>query len=176
MSRMKWLAATALFILGAFAGWYFIAPSYTLEQMKAAAKANDSDKFSSYIDFQALREDMKAQLMARMSAESQKDKSGFANFGMVIGSALIGPLVDGVVSPAGVRAAFIANERDEVEGPRNEAMQSLKLGDQPVIERRSFSEFAVSSKDHPRGAMIFKRHGLGWQLSGIELSPDPRMN
>lgn len=173
MSRLKWVAAVALFIVAGFAAWYFYSPSYTLVQMKAAARANDSDKFSSYIDFQALREDMKAELTARMLAEAQKNKSGLGSFGMAIGSAMIGPLVDGMVSPAGVRAAFIANERVEAEGLSNKAMEPLKLSDDPVIERRSFSEFAVTSKNHPRSAMIFKRHGLGWQLSAIELPPDP---
>ena len=172
MSRTRWGAAVALVVVAAFAGWYFYSPSFTLEQMKAAAEANDSDKFSSYIDFPALREDMKAELTARMMVEAHKDKSGLGSFGMMIGSAMVAPLIDTMVSPAGVRAAFIASEEEKSDTPDNKAMQPLKLSDEPVIERRSFSVFAVSSKNHPNGAMIFKRHGLGWQLSGVELPPD----
>jgi hypothetical protein len=41
-------------------------------------------------------------------------------------------------------------------------------GDKPEIERISLDEFRVrgSGKD---GELIFRRHGLGWKLSGVDL-------
>ena len=165
MSRAKWTAFIAALLLGSCLGWYFYSPIYTLNQMKSAAQANDSDRFSSYVDFPALRESMKSQIMAQLIAESNK-RPGVGALGLAIGSSLMGPVIDGLVSPAGIRAAFIARQR--------EPSQATAVFNQPdpVIQHRSLSEFAVKSKDRRQGAMIFTRNGLSWKLSGIELSSD----
>lgn len=169
MTRGKWAGLAVVLALAAFAGWYVYSPVYTLHQMRAAAERNDSDALSAYIDFPALREDMKAELMAQLIKESQKDKSGFGGLGLAIGSAMIGPMIDGMVSPAGIRAAFIANRAKPIGEPGKPAMKPFQLQDKPVIVRRSFSEFAVTSGRTDQGAMVFTRHGLGWKLSGIDL-------
>lgn len=169
VTRNKW-AAIAIVVLAAFAaGWYFYSPVYTLQQMSAAAKSNDSDAVSAYIDFPALREDMKAELMAQLIADAEKDTSGYSGLGLAMGSAMIGPMIDGMISPAGLRGAFISNERRSKDVKQEPQMGVFELQEQPVIERRSFSEFKVKSKDAEQGAMMFKRHGLSWKLSGVDL-------
>lgn len=117
MTRRGWFILGAVLLLGAGAGWYFGSPAYTLSQMKAAAEANDSDTLVSYIDFPSLREDLKAEFMAHLMAENAKDTSGFGALGMELGSAMVGPMIDGMVTPAGVRAAFIANRNKEQAKP-----------------------------------------------------------
>lgn len=170
MSRSKWLGVVAAIIILSGVIWYFASPSYTLSQMRAAAEANDADALSNYIDYDSLREDMKAEFMAHMMAEAQKDDSGFGALGVAIGSAMIGPIVDGMVSPAGVRAMLISSKQEQAksgDGPK----APVRVDGDPIIERRSFSEFAVKSKNDADGAMIFSRHGLGWKLSGVDLPP-----
>lgn len=164
------LAAVAA-ILIAGVGWYVLSPGYTLSRMKAAAERNDPDAMSAYIDYPALREDLKAELMARLMAESQKDKSGFGGLGLALGSAMMGPMIDGMVSPAGVRAAMIAN-RNQKNGKAPAVTANLQVPEQPEIVRRSFSEFLVTTKAHPNSGMVFKRHGLSWKLSGVDLPPE----
>ena len=140
--------------------------------MKAAADANDPDALNSYIDYPALREDLKAEIMGQMVAEAKKDKSGFGGLGIAIGTAVIGPVIDGLVTPAGMRAALIA-KRDQAQtkaAPR--AASALRVPDDPVIVRRGFSEFLVTSKRQPRSGLVFKRHGLSWKLSGVDLAPN----
>lgn len=163
MSRVKWTALIAALLFGSCLGWYFYSPVYTLKQMKSAAQTNDSGRFSSYVDFPALRESMKSQIMAQMIAESKK-RPGIGALGLALGSAFMGPVIDGLVSPDGVRAAFVARQHEpsQATGVFNQS--------NPVIQHRSLSEFAVTSKDHPKGAMIFRRDGLSWRLSGIELA------
>ena len=77
-------------------------------------------RFDAYIDYPAVREDLKAEIMAQLISGAQKDKSGFGGLGMAIGSAMIGPMIDGMVSPAGMRAALIAkrNELTRAKTPR----------------------------------------------------------
>jgi hypothetical protein len=80
----------------------------------------------------------------------------------------MGPMIDGLVSPAGMRAALLA-ERQENTAPA--AASALHVPRDPVIVRRNFSEFLVTSKAQPSGGLVFKRHGLSWMLSGVELPP-----
>jgi len=87
---------------------------------------------------------------------------------MAVGSAMIGPMIDRLVSPAGMRAALLA----EAQANRAPAASALHLPKQPVIVRRGFSELLVTSTRQPRSGLVFKRHGLSWKLSGVDFPPD----
>ena len=170
MASVKWrvaAVAAALIVIASSTLWYFESPAWTLKGMKDAAQSHDVDALNAYIDYPALRESLEAELMARMIAEAQKDKSGFGALGMAFGSAMMGPMIDGLVSPAGMRAALLAS-RQENEAP---AASALHVPEHPVIVRRNFSEFLVRANDQPNSGLVFKRHGLSWMLSGVELPP-----
>ena len=171
MARGKWriaAVAAAVIVIASSTLWYFESPAWTLKGMKDAAESRDTDALNAYIDYPALRESLKAELMARMTVEVQKDKSGLGALGMVVGSAVMGPMIDGLVSPAGMRAALLANSQENA-GP---AATALHVPKEPVIVRRNFSEFLVTTKGQPQSGLVFKRHGLSWMLSGVELPPD----
>ena len=102
MARGKWkiaAVAAALIVIASAALWYFESPLWTLHGMKDAAQSHDADALDAYIDYPALRESLKAELTARMMIQAQKDKSGFGALGMAFGSAVMGPMIDGLVSP-----------------------------------------------------------------------------
>lgn len=172
MNRGRWLALASMIVILAGLTWYFTSPAYTLSRMKAAAESNDSDAMASYIDFPALREDLKADLMAQMMAETQKEDNEFGGLGMALGSAVIGPMVDGFITPAGLKASFTANKTRAAANPKKQpAGGALEMKEEPVIKRRGFSEFLVASKKEPDSGMVFKRRGLSWKLSGVDLPP-----
>ena len=171
MAGGKWkiaAVAAALIVVASGTLWYFESPAWTLKGIKDAAQSHDADALNAYIDYPALRESLKSELTVRMEAEARKDKSGFGTLGMTIGSAMMGPMIDGLVSPAGMRAALLANTQVNAVP----AASALRVPERPVILRRKFSEFLVTTKDQPNGGLVFKRHGLSWMLSGVELPPD----
>lgn len=170
MARAKWkIAATvaALMVIASTALWYFESPALTLKGMKDAAQSHDAEALNAYIDYPALRESLKSELMARMMAEAQKDKSGFGTLGIAVGAAMMGPMIDGLVSPAGMRAALLANSHEK----GLQAASVLHVPEQPLIVRRSLSEFVVTERRQPNSSLVFKRHGLSWMLSGVEFPP-----
>jgi hypothetical protein len=170
MAGGKWkiaAAAAALVVIASSALWYFESPAWTLKGMKDAAQSHDADALNAYIDYPALRESLKGELSARMIAEAQKDKSGFGALGLAVGSAMMGPVIDRLVSSSGMRAALLASRVERAPL----AASALHLPKQPVIVRRSFSEFIVTAKDRPNSGLVFRRHGLSWMLSGVELPP-----
>ena len=171
MNRSKWLALAAVLLLTAGVAWYFASPVWTLSRMKAAAESKDADAMASYVDFPALREDLKADLLAQMMAEAQKDNAPFSGLAMAIGPAMVNSMVDGFVTPAGMKAMFAAQRTPAAAAPKRPAAGAFELKDKPVIKRRGLSEFLVASEDEPGSGMVFKRSGLGWKLSGVELPP-----
>ena len=84
---------------------------------------------------------------------------------------MVGPAIDNLVTPKGVRAALMAKRDEELTGTTSLASSALRVPNDPVIERRGFSEFFVTSKRRPTSGLVFKRHGLSWKLSGVELPP-----
>jgi hypothetical protein len=171
-SKMRVVAlAGAALIVAAGATWYLAAPAWTLHQMKAAADANDAQALDSYIDYPALREDLKTEIKGQMIAEAKKDKSGFGGLGLAIGKAIIGPVIEGLVTPDGIRAALMAKRGQELTGTASHASSALRVPNDPVIERRGFSEFLVASKQRPKSGLVFKRRGFSWKLSGVQLAP-----
>jgi Protein of unknown function (DUF2939) len=169
-TRVAALAAAAL-IIAAAGTWYFASPGWTLHQMKAAADANDPNALDAYIDYPALREDLKAEIKGQMMAEARKDKSGLGALGLAVGTAMIGPMIDRLVSPHAVRAALTSRRDQAHSAVATQAASALHVPDDPMIVRRGFSEFLVVSRQQPTRGLVFKRHGLSWKLSGVELPP-----
>jgi hypothetical protein len=164
-------ALFAALIIAAGGTWYLASPQWTLHQMKAAADANDPDALDSYIDYPALRQNLKVEIRSEMIAQAKQDKSGFGPLGLAIGTAMVGPLIDRLVTPAAIREALIAKRDQPLTITAPEAASALHLPNRPMIVRRGFSEFLVATKQQPNVGLLFKLHGLWWKLSGVELAP-----
>lgn len=87
-------------------GYAYASPYVALGRLKSAIDARDAQAISEYVDFPSLRISLKQQvtdeLMRRIDAV--KKSNPFAVIGALIGSALIGPLVDAYATPEGVAA------------------------------------------------------------------------
>ncbi|MCA8035421.1 DUF2939 domain-containing protein [Burkholderia arboris] len=105
--RLKPLLIVALVVaVIAALGYGYASPYVALGRLKSAIDARDAQAISEYVDFPSLRISLKQQvteeLMRRVDAV--KKDNPFAVIGALIGSALIGPLVDAYATPEGVAA------------------------------------------------------------------------
>jgi len=111
MNRKATAVAVAL-ALAVGAGSY-ASPYWTLHQMHAAIEARDADKFSRYVDYPALRESLKGQILSslheRLGTPALKD-TPFASIGKMIGTAMVNTVVDTMVTPAGAMAIMAQGE------------------------------------------------------------------
>ncbi|WP_175718131.1 DUF2939 domain-containing protein [Burkholderia anthina] len=106
-SRLKPLLIVALAVVVIAAiGYAYASPYVALGRLKSAIDARNAQAVSEYVDFPSLRISLKQQvteeLMRRI--DSAKKNNPFAVIGALIGSALIGPLVDAYATPEGVAA------------------------------------------------------------------------
>ena len=91
----------------AFAASAYASPYYALHQIKTALAERNAETLATHVDFPALRASVKAQLEASM-ARSIEATAGSGNplaaLGQSIAGAMLGKMVDTMVSPAGVVA------------------------------------------------------------------------
>jgi hypothetical protein len=166
MGKSK-LVAAAIIALVLAGGWYWGSPLWTLKQMRDAAQAKDVDALASHVDFPALREDVKSELSASIMKEVGKDEGGLGGLGKMFGLAMVDKMVDGMISPAGLRVMFAG--ADVADGGQKSGLK-LSMNDVSV-ERSGLSEFRFKSTkpgdDKP--VLVFHRDGLSWKLAGIDL-------
>jgi hypothetical protein len=163
-------AVACLFALSTFAS-----PYWELHRMRAAVERRDADAISEHVDFPSLRENIKGQLMAMMGKEMAKEdanKNPFAAFGQGIAIALMNPVIDAAVSPAGVTAMIengkidLSMREEPVSGPAPATNGKVSYS----VSYRSWNKVAVSGSGPDAGSFISKRFGLWrWKLAGIEL-------
>ncbi len=164
-------AAAAL----AVAGWTWASPNLALAGLRDALIEGDKEELTERIDFPAVKDSLKSQVKARMMAEMAKEKDNpFAGFGMMMANAMIDPLIDGIVSPDGLKTLALngrlqarADEQGEAAGARTVEW---------TIERDGFDRFHASPKVDPGETgpkLSFRRDGIGWKLVDIEVPQNP---
>lgn len=175
--RLRGLGAGLALALVAASGWWFASPSWTLKAMRDAAAAHDERALSVHVDYPALRESLKDNVMRRITTDG-RGAEGLGAIGAQVANAIAGPLIDAAVTPQGVEAMFRVETAQErlARTPDTSGGQLPKLPqakDQPVIERQGLSAFTVRGRDPGSARLIFRRDGLGWRLSGIDPPPSP---
>ena len=171
---MKSVALVFGLVIAALVGWYEFSPLYTLSEMREAAAAGNSAKLSRWVDYQALKIDLKGELRREILLEANRRGTGDNPFAK-LAVALVPLGVDWVVTPESVQAMFDAKSAASTTG-RGPAARDSKIGVMPVaipkvdivIERHGLSEFKVKTKGKD-GAAVFRRYGFGWKLAGVDM-------
>ena len=113
MSRTKQLLGLAAAGAGVLLGAYYAAsPWLTVNKLKEAFERKDTRQIEKIVDFPELREDFKEVAKAAIIKNAAEELEGnpFAALGMMMANALIDPLIDSVISPAGLQALLSTGE------------------------------------------------------------------
>jgi hypothetical protein len=173
-------------------GFAYASPYIALNNLKRAADARDTQTVNQYVDFPALRDSLKEQIVGMLNRRLGSDSdSKMATIGAMIGVTLIGPLVDAYATPDGVAALLngMPPHGDPGEhppaAPAADAPASPATGDatqnaapaqprQTTAGYRSLNEFVVTYRRGEGDAhysAIFRREGLfTWKLAAINLN------
>ena len=181
--KRKTAAVAAGIAIAAFAATTWASPHWQLYRMRAAVEARDAQALAHYVDFPKLRDSVKIALMRRLDAiggESGSGSNPFAAFGKAMAFAVIDPVVDAAVSPAGVVAMLDAGDIRVQPKPAGEpAGGPAASGDAPRekvnydLSYRGWNQAVVQRADGGGVAFVLDRHGLwSWKLAAVELPPD----
>ena len=164
-------------ICTAVAGVLYASPYLALHSIAKAIENKDADTVSEYVDFPALRESVKGQMLVKMQAEMQKtpemQNNPLAGFGQMLAMGLVNQMAETLVSPAGV---MLMLENGKPGKPADVAAAGVGVDTQGGKPRKDFAvNYQGWSKVfvHPKneqGGFIFKRDGLmGWKLVAVKM-------
>ena len=172
MKKITIAAAVAAIAIAATA---YASPYYALRQIKTALAERNADALAAHVDFPALRASVKTQLEASM-ARSIEATAGSGNplaaLGQSIAGAMLGKMVDAMVSPAGVVALVnksAVSPQADADAPADGAQTKAAYS----AGYAGVNTFVVRAKDGnaQQGALVLQRHGLwDWKLSSIEIA------
>ncbi len=158
------IVAAAALLIALPVGWYFGSPWWTLWRMREAARAGDVATLASYVDFEAVRADAKAQARSEVGSIF----GGVRPSGPV-GRALIALAARKVtdraaaalISPEALRV-WLANISPGSSGARRSSYE-------PTVEHHGLDAFDVHDARMPADGtrLTFRRTGLRWKLAAI---------
>ena len=189
MPRTKQLLGLAAAGAGVLLGAYYAAsPWLTVNKLKEAFEKKDTRQIEKIVDFPELREDFKEVAKAAIIKNAAKELEGnpFAALGMMMANALIDPLIDSVISPAGLQALLstgeISADPSDVLNENNSwsskesTTEEFKPSDDLKVEMNytNLNEFEIklSNKgvtDEPIYLFMEREGFADWKVNGIEI-------
>jgi hypothetical protein len=182
VTQKKPLIAIVVLIL---LGWYYATPYLAVNSMRAAAEKKDAAALSEYVDYPAVRENLKSTFKAKMADVVTKEAGAnpFAALGMMLAGSFVDVMVDAMVSPQGI-AKLMRGDKPvgpkAVESPSQSESAGQVKQERDTLVNRHYSgwnrfEIEVSQKSNPeqKTKFILLRQGIAsWKLSAIELPLD----
>ncbi len=177
MKRGIWLLLFAVLALTTV----WVMPYLSLKELRTAAADGDAERFSAQVDFEALRQNLKRGVQDQLlgaERDAQGRPSPARAIGAAVAGALLGPMVDTLVTPESL-ARLMQGQRPAAAatGLGGPAAQG---GDSPPLETamryESLNRFVFSVR--PRDAeadeapveLVLHRRGLlQWRLAELRL-------
>lgn len=158
----------------AIVGFYLASPLVAFNSLKDAAHSGDADKLERLVDFPAVRDSLKAQMLASLSAHMAADPemrdNPFAGMAMLMVPAIVNGAIDAYVTPEGL-GAMVKGQKPVGDAP---AVEPAAPG-QDVETSFGYSDLntfrvRVDPADAEPLTMVMHRSGLfDWELKRIEL-------
>ncbi|MDG4474656.1 DUF2939 domain-containing protein [Thiovibrio frasassiensis] len=156
--------------------WFYCTPYLTVNGMRSAAEEKNAAKLSGYVDFPAVKEDLRTTFNAKLSAQLGKEKgeNPFAAMGEAMAAALINPIVEALVTPESL-AIMMEGDKEQAQPAGNESKSSeSKPGTETSMAYEGLNRFVftVTQKNETGEAigLVFHREGLfSWKLAALRL-------
>lgn len=172
LGRLTFLATVVVALLG-LAGYVATGPYRTLSGLQTAIARGDAAALSQYVDFPALRQNLKDQLNARANnGVNSTFQNGIAS--RIVGgiaASIIDGTVNSLVTPVGLNrllmgAAFVSSTFSDNGG---QSLQNRIANGQRSFESLSTFTLAFSSAAGSDLVIVLTRSGLDWQLTNVRI-------
>jgi hypothetical protein len=151
----------------------FFTPHLAVNSMKSAAESGDANKLASYVDFPALKENLKISIGAKISdvAKDQQDNP-FAYIGAALAMAIVNPLIDALVTPSSL-SMMMKGEKPSLEGKQVGYSKSQSDAD-VSMSYDGINRFIVTinkkTENEKPLRLIYNRDGIFfWRLTAIDI-------
>lgn len=176
-SIMKKVVIVAVTLVCLLTTASYFSPHWTLYRMRSAVENRDYKAFSSYVDFTSLRNSFKQQMTGKSGEDrTSQDKSNpLEPLTRAIVSGLAGPLIDMMLTPAGVIEMLGAGKPGVTQSvvastvtqvPNISSIPDMKLS------YRGWDKVLFRAEGLPEtsGNFVLQRQGWWtWKLAAVEL-------
>jgi len=153
-------------------GYVATGPYRTLAGLRAALAQNDANALAEYVDFPALRQNLKLQLLARAnSGINSLLPSGIASqIAGGLASTLVDTTVDALITPSGLSQVVSGASIGLGQLP---SASGASATDQLASAHGSFQSLSTFTATVTAASsdivLELTRNGLGWQLTNVKL-------
>ena len=158
-----------------FAAWMYFSPYLAYHKLTRAADRGDVEALNEVVDFPALRTSFKDNLRTAVAREISADADNpFAAMGGALAGMLTSRVGDAAVTPAGIAA--LTRGEDPTDGDSRGDGDRENTSVEREKRYEGLNRFAVRYMDRESGgeqfALILRRDGLGWKLTGVRFGRD----
>ena len=167
------IALGSLIIIAA--GLFLSGPFITIDGIRSSIKEKDSDRLSTYIEFDLLKKNLKEQFNTQMLKATSADQDNNPLGMMVAGfaSQVIDGLLDAYLTPSSISLLLEGEKPDQYGSSFNREGSAQKETSEPLKEYEvkfvSHNRFYVYTKgSHDQEIkIILQRFGLEWKITNI---------
>jgi hypothetical protein len=166
------IRTAAIALLALACAWIYFSPYLAVRSFQQAVEAGDVPRISDHVNFPALRESIKAHMLSKVTTEAATSKKGgaFAAMGAVLMSAMMGPLIDAMISPEGL-ANMLKGEKPTTVGKGssrgNVAPKVIQTMGYENMNRFLLTTTNEGSSDSV--SLVFTREGFSWKLTALRM-------
>lgn len=175
MKKLLLLAAIVLLGLCAYVG---TKPYTVMQSIQTAIKNRDADTLNSHIDFDALRQNIKAQYFTRGTGSGNGESSLAGRIASGVAKRMVSQVqntaVDALVRPITVSAILKGQEIPELKPIIGQTIVPLDT-EAPLSNSRttydSFSQFSIWNQ-YPTGQqvrIVLERQGIDWKVTNVKM-------
>ena len=173
MAKVIAIAIGGGLLVSGLGAYLYFAPYLALRSMRNAAQAGDAAELSSYVDFPAVRESLKATVSRKMGDVAQGTGNPLALLGAAFANTLADPLVDVLVTPTNL-ALVLNGVNPQANGAAPSTPQPTDVDPETTAHYDGLSDFVVtvtnrSFPSQPIGLVLHRSGLVAWKLSAITL-------
>lgn len=179
-AKKQWSISLLVLAVLLIVGWLAASPYYAMYALGKGIDNEDKDALEEVVDFPVLRQNLKDTLSTVITSKMTKEAGDnpFAALGMMMANAMIDPMINSMVTPAGL--AKLSKKELPQPGEKNvptsttpqESSESESLTSRNYkLEYETMNRVAVRPEgveDPP--VFIFKRDVLFWRLVDVRLN------
>lgn len=175
---------TGLGLLALLAGLGLYATPYlAVHQMREAARERDAQRLASYVDFPALRQSLKLGVQDRLAGRDRNergDPTPASAMGAAVAAALLGPMVDVLITPEALGRILQGESPLGLPGRREPAPPAVAGGGEQrprlhtemgyeSLGRFVFSLRREGDDEEPVDLVLHRQGLLQWKLAELRL-------
>lgn len=170
---MNKVFALLLLVVLALVGWVGAGPYWVTAEIREGIRQGDTAKLERHVDFPQVRDSLKQQLSASITARAEEESrdNPFAQMAAGIALALVDGMVDAFVTPAGLaglssgKAGGGASSPGVDGEPRPEPFRNARY----TWESHDSFAIRIPAENGEDVIFLLTRAGLQWQMTRILL-------